>query len=71
MDLSEVGQEGEDGTVAERNEDDTVVGQGRERRVDNHFLSSIRTAGGNEDTGILASESTLGPETTSGVPEGL
>ena len=71
MNLIEVGQEGEDGTVAERNEDDTVVGQGRERRVDSHFLSSTRSTGGNEDTGVLASESTLGPETTGGIPEGL
>ena len=45
--------------------------QGRECGVDSHFLSSTRGTGGNEDTGVLASESTLSPETTSGIPEDL
>jgi hypothetical protein len=71
VDLAQVGQEREDGLVAERNEEDTVVGQGRESSVDSHLLSSTRGAGGNEDTSVLASEGTLNPETTCGVPEGL
>ena len=71
MDLIQVGQEREGGLVPEGNEEDTVVGQGRESGVDSHFLSSTKGTGGNEDTGVLAAEGTLGPESTSGIPEGL
>jgi len=71
VNLVQVGQKGEDGLVAERNEDNPVVGQGRESAVDSHFLSSTRSTGGNEDTGVLSMESTLNPETTSSIPEGL
>lgn len=71
MDLGQVSQEREDGLVAERNEDDTVVAQGRESGVDGHFLPSTRGAGGNKDAGVLASEGTLSPEPTGGIPKGL
>lgn len=68
MNLAQVGQLGEDILVTERNEDDTVVGQGGERAVDGHLLASTRSAGGNEDTGVLSSESTLSPEATGSIP---
>jgi hypothetical protein len=71
VNFGQVGQKGEDVTVAERSEDDPVVGQSRERTVDGHFLPSARTTGGNEDTGVFSSESALSPETTGSVPEGL
>jgi len=71
VNLGQVAQEREDVVVAERDEEDTVVGQGRECGVDGHFLSSTRGTGGNEDAGVLASESTLSPETTSSIPEDL
>ena len=34
-------------------------------------MTSTRGTCGNEYTGVLASEGALGPETTSGIPEGL
>lgn len=71
MHLFQVGQEGEDGAVAERNEEDTMVGQGREGSIDSHFLSSTRATRGNEDTGVLASEGALTPEATGSIPESL
>lgn len=71
VNLSQVGQLGEDVLVAERNEDDPVVTQGRESGVDSHLLTSTRRTGGNEDTGVLSGESTRGPETTGSIPEDL
>lgn len=71
MDLLQVGQEREDGFVAERNKDDTVMGQGGESGVDSHFLPATRSASGNEDAGILAGEGTRSPEPTSSIPKGL
>lgn len=71
VDLVQVGQEREGVLVAERNEENTVVGQGGEGGVDSHFLTPTKCTGGNEDTGVLATKGTLGPETTGGVPEGL
>jgi len=71
VNLVQVGQKGEDVLITERGEDDAVVGQGRECGVDSHFLSSTRSTGGNEDTGVLSSEGTLSPETTGSIPEGL
>lgn len=71
VDLGEVGQEREDGLVAERDEDDTVVGQRRESGVDSHLLPSSGGTGRNEDTSVLASEGTLDPEPTSSIPKGL
>ena len=69
--LLQVGQERENGLVAERNKNDTVVRQCREGGINSHFLPSTRSAGGNENTGILASEGPASPETTGGIPEGL
>jgi hypothetical protein len=69
--LLQVGQKRENVLVAERNKNDTVVGQRRERGVDGHFLPSARGTGGNKDTGVLASEGTTSPETTRGIPEDL
>jgi len=71
VNLGQVGQKGKDVLVAERNEDDPVVGQGRESAIDGHFLSSTRSASGNEDTCVLSSKSTLNPETTGSIPKGL
>lgn len=71
VNLVQVGQKREDVLITERNEDNAVVGQGRERGVDSHFLSSTRSTGGNEDTGVLSCEGTLSPETTGSIPEGL
>ena len=48
-----------------------MVGQSRESGIDGHFLSSTRGTSGNKDASVLASEGTLKPETTSGIPEHL
>ena len=69
--LVQVGQEREGSLVPKGNEEDTVVGQGRDGSVDGHFLASTKGTGGNEDTGVLSTESTLGPESASGIPESL
>jgi len=71
VNLVQVGQKREYVLITERNEDDAVVGQGGERGVDSHLLSSTRSTGGNEDTGVFSSEGTLSPETTGSIPEGL
>lgn len=71
MNLLQVAQLGEDVLVPERGEDDTVVGQSGERSVCGHLLASTRSTGRNEETGVLALESTLSPETTGMVPESL
>lgn len=71
VNLVQVGQEREGSLVPEWYEEDTVVGQGREGSIDGHFLTSTEGTGGNEDTSVLSAESTLGPESTSGIPESL
>ena len=71
MNFVHVGQEGEDVLVAERHEEDTVGSQGGERAVDGYLLPSTRSAGGNENTGVLSSERSLGPEATGSIPECL
>ena len=71
VDLAQVTQLREDRLITERNEDDAVMGQGGESGIDGHFLPSTRGTGGNEDTGVLARESTLDPEATSSIPKDL
>ena len=71
VDLVQVGQEREGNLVPEWDEEDAVVGQSRKGSVDGHFLAPTKATGGNEDTGVLSAESTLGPEPTSGIPESL
>lgn len=71
MDLVEVGQLGEDGLVAERNVDETVVGESAHGSKAGRLLATTLSAGGNEETGVLAPVTTGGPDTTSAVPEGL
>ena len=54
MNLAEVGELREDGLVAERDEDDAVVGQsahGGERRA---LLSTAEGTGADEEAGVLA-----------------
>lgn len=67
----QVGQEMRGGRVTKGNKNDTVVAQRREGGVDSHFLSSTGGTSRNEDASVLASEATIQPETTGGIPEGL
>jgi hypothetical protein len=67
----QVGQEREDGLVAERDEDDTVVSQRREGGVYGHLLSTTRTSSGNECASVFAREATISPDTACGIPEDL
>lgn len=71
MNLVEVGQLGEDGLVAERNVDETVVGEGAHGSKAGGLLTTTLGTGGNEETSVLAPVATGGPDTTSAVPEGL
>lgn len=57
--------------VSERHEYYAVVDEGRERVGDGGLLSATRGCGGDEDTSVLASESTGRPETAGGIPESL
>lgn len=57
-DFSEVGEGAEDGLVAERDVDDTVVDEGRHGVHDGGLLSSAGGGGGDEDTGVLAPKGT-------------
>lgn len=67
----QVAQEAKGMLVPKGNIDNTVMGQRGKGGVYCHFLSSTRSTGGNEDTGVLPSEGTSAPETTGGIPEGL
>jgi hypothetical protein len=71
MDLGEVGEERESGLVAKRGVDETVVGEGAHRSDSSGLLATTEGTGGDEETSILAVETTGCPDTTSAVPEGL
>jgi hypothetical protein len=71
MDLSEVAGLGKGPAVSEGDEDDAVVGKGRHHVEGGRLLSSAEAGGGDEHTGVLASERTAKPELAGGVPEGL
>lgn len=68
-DLGERGKEGEGVLVSERNVDDSVMGEGRDRVESSNFLPTTLPTGGNEKTGVFPRESTGSPETTGGVDE--
>lgn len=53
-DFSKVGEGAEDGLVAERDVDDTVVDEGRHGVHDGRLLSSTRGCGRDKDTSVLA-----------------
>lgn len=57
--------------VSEGNVDDSVVGEGGHGVQGSNLLSTALGAGRDKETGVLSGESTLTPEATSGVDEGL
>lgn len=68
-DLGERVEQGECVLVSERNIDDSVVGEGRDRVESSDFLPTTLSTGRNEDTGIFSREITRSPETTGRVDE--
>lgn len=71
VNLSEVGELSERMGVTEGDVENPVVGEGGERGNRGRLLSSSRSSGGDEDTGVLPSELPGRPEAAGGVPEGL
>lgn len=71
VDLVEVGQLAEDGLVAERDVDETVVSEGAHGRKSSGLLTTTLGTGGDEETGILAPVATGSPDSTGLVPESL
>lgn len=69
--LLEVGLLREGGGVAERDEDDAVVDERRERVHDGGLLAAARGRGRDEDAGELAGERAREPLLAGGVPERL
>jgi hypothetical protein len=57
--------------IAEGNEDDPVVGQGRHGGNEGTFLATTGTRCGDEHAGVLAGEGSPSPELACGVPERL
>lgn len=68
-DLSDVGKEWEGMLVSERNIDDSVVSESRERVESSDLLPTTLPTGRDEETGVFAGESTGSPKTTSGIDE--
>lgn len=71
VNLVEVGQEGECGLVAERNVDETVVGEGAHGGDGSGLLATTGGTGGDEETGVLAPVAAGSPDGAGLVPEGL
>lgn len=55
--------------VSERNIDDSVMSESRERVESSDFLPTTLPSGGNENTGVFSRERTGSPKTTGGVDE--
>lgn len=58
-------------SVSERHKVDSVMDQSRHGIAGSHLLASTLGSGGDKDTSVLARESTLSPESTGLVNEGL
>lgn len=71
VDLIEVGQERENGFVAQGNVNETMVGEGAHGRQSSGLLATAGGTGGDEETSVLAPEATGGPDRAGLVPEGL
>lgn len=71
MDLLEVCELGKGGLVAQRDVEETVVGEGAHSSDGCRLLATTEGAGGDEQTGVLAPETAGGPDATGAVPEGL
>jgi hypothetical protein len=71
VNLGQVGELGKRATVAERDENDTVVRERGDRVADGRFLSTSRRTSGDEHTRKLARQGAVGPEFTRSVPKGL
>lgn len=71
VDLLEVGKERECSLVAERNVEETVVGEGAHGSDSSGLLATTEGTGRDEETGVLAPEATSSPDATGAVPEGL
>jgi len=57
--------------VTERDEDDAVVRQRRQRAQGRQFLSATRACGADEDTRVLLVQRSLSPQATCRIPERL
>ena len=71
MDLAKVGDLREGLGVTERNVENSMVSEGRHGGNGGRLLTTTEGTGGDEETGVLAVETTAGPESTGLVPEGL
>lgn len=71
VNLIEVGQEAEGILVAQRNVNETVVGEGAHGGQSSGLLTTTGGTGGDEETGVLAIVATGGPDGAGLVPEGL
>lgn len=71
MDLVEVGELTECVLVTQRNVDEAVVGESAHASNSSGLLATSEGTGGDEQTGVLASVATSGPDGTGGIPEGL
>lgn len=71
MDLLEVGKQREGGLVAQRHVEETVVRESAHSSNGGRFLTTTESAGGDEETGVLAPVATGGPDRAGLVPEGL
>lgn len=71
MDLREVGQEREGGLVAQRNVDQAMMGQSAHGSDSGRLLTTAEGASRDEETGVLAPETALGPDAAGLVPPSL
>lgn len=71
VDLVQVGQKRESVLVAQGNVGDAVVGQSAHGSKGSGLLTTTESAGGDEETGVLAEEATGSPDLARLVPEGL
>lgn len=70
-DLRSVGENAESVLIAQRNEDHSVVGKGRNGVEGSDFLPTALSTSGDENADVFAVEFTLCPETAGGVDECL
>ena len=71
VDLVEVGELTEGVLVTQRNVDEAVVGESAHASNSGGLLATSEGTGRDEQTGVLASVATGGPDGTRGIPEGL
>lgn len=71
MDLLQVGQQRENSLVAQGDVDPAVMRERAHRRKGSRLLTTTQSAGRDEQTRVLAPETTAGPDAAGLVPEGL